>query len=334
MLRRIYVMPLDAHASAARVSELVRVLDDADRHIAGLVDSCAAVDLYSRTVVWEMVFRDEQTYAGSYMVHPYHVATLDAALLADSPERISHDFDATLYRVQHAPRRVREGVRRIVLMKMPDGADDSVLRRLADRAGDMTLSTLARTDPELRSSIGLKWTHVWEQTFADVDAMERHLRTAQGLASSTRQGFRQQGVEVQQLRIVAYPFRLKEAQSPPFAVAESGPLLYSMTARVSSLDASTFVELLEQEYDPSLARFGVNLSHRWRTLDHAGSEVEVQSTWQVESIAAFTDFRATTAVGADPSWNRFVVNAMPLVRGGTRRFYRPLRSVPTGPDGG
>ena len=46
--------------------------------------------------------------------------------------------------------------------------------------------------------------------------------------------------------------------------------------------------------------------------------MEVESSWRLDSLALYSDIRASTY--ADPSWNEFVRDAMPLVRGGTRRF--------------
>jgi len=105
-------------------------------------------------------------------------------------------------------------------------------------------------------------------------------------------------------------------------VPEGFPVLYTMTARTAPEDVEAFIGLLVRDYDPSLARVGGKLLHRWRTLDNAYREAEVASTWQLESLTAFKDFRQGTVAGDDPSWNRFVLNGMPLVKSGTRRFYR------------
>ena len=49
----------------------------------------------------------------------------------------------------------------------------------------------------------------------------------------------------------------------------------------------------------------------------------VEGDLLVELIAAYSDVRAATY--ADPGWNEFVRDAMPLVRGGTRRFHHRQR---------
>jgi hypothetical protein len=156
-----------------------------------------------------------------------------------------------------------------------------------------------------------------------MDALNAYLRTPGGMASSNRDGFRYLGVTVTALKVLTYPFKLKRAQSPPADIPSEGyPILYTMTARTAPEDADIFMAMLARDYDASLARFGGKLLHRWRTLDHAYSQVEVQSTWQLESLSVFRDFRQATVGGADPSWSRFVLHGMPLVKSGTRRFYR------------
>ena len=61
------------------------------------------------------------------------------------------------------------------------------------------------------------------------------------------------------------------------------------------------------------------LAHRWRSVEQASGEVEVQSTWQLDSMAAYSDIRAASL--SNPGWNAYVRDAMPLVKSGTRRFY-------------
>ena len=323
MIRRFYVMPLNPGVTGGRVDEFLEALSDSDRFISGLLDSSAGVDIDSRTVVWEMTFVDEETYTGPYMVHPYHMATLDNYLIADSPESVAHDIDTTRYKLPDTAPRLEAGLRRIVLLNLPEGTDTSVLEALAARGEGMATSVFSPDNVAWRfSAKGLKWTHIWEQGFTDMAALKDYLKTSEGVACSSLEGFKRRGVDVGALKILTYPFKLKSAQSPPAIPSETFPILYAITARTALEDVDTYIDLLEKDYDPPLADVGAKLLHRWRTVDQAYSEAEVQSTWQLDSVAAFSDLRLMTVT--DPSWNRFVLNGMPLVRSGTRRFYRAV----------
>lgn len=323
-IRRFYVLPLDPGVATAQIDEFVTALSESDRFIPGLVDSFAAVDLDSRTVVWEMNFQDEETYTGPYMIHPYHVATLDNYLLGDSPQRVAHDFGAARFRLpDDAPRR-RSGVRRLVQLKLADGADPSAIQEIAARGAGMAASLLGADDLAWRSAKGLSWSHAWEQTFVDMAQLESYLGTPEGIACSSRDGFRALGVDVAAIRILTYPFELEDAPAPPPAPDGADPVLYVMTARVAPENVDVFVGLLESEYDKALAEAGITLVQRWRTIEQGYREAEVQSTWRIDSMERFRDFRTSTAGGHDSSWNRFVVHGMPLVISGSRRFHRPI----------
>lgn len=300
MIRRFYVLPLDAGLSTAQVDDFVTALSESDRFIPGLLDSFATVDLDGHTVVWEMTFQDEETYTGPYMTHPYHVATLDNYLLGDSPQRVAHDFGAARFRVSEDAPRQTSGVRRLVQLKLSDGADASAIEDIAARGAGMAASRFAADDLEWRSAKGLSWTHAWEQTFTDLAQLESYLRTPEGIACSSRDGFRLLGVDVATLRILTYPFELRPAPVPPPTPDDSTPLLYTVTARVAPENVDVFVALLESEYDKSLAQAGASLVQRWQTIEQGYRETEIQSTWRLESLATFRDFRTRTVGGHDP----------------------------------
>ncbi|MDE0237774.1 MAG: NIPSNAP family protein, partial [bacterium] len=95
-----------------------------------------------------------------------------------------------------------------------------------------------------------------------------------------------------------------------------------ITARTAAADADAYVDLLERHYDPFMVEGGCPLLNRWRTVDQGYLEAEVNSIWQVDSLSAYSDLRATTI--ADPQWVAFVKDAMPLVKGGSRRFQRAI----------
>lgn len=324
MIRRFYVMPLDADVADADLERFVSDVGDSDRFIPGLVDSFAAVDRDSRTVVWEMSFVDEETYTGPYMVHPYHISTLDNYLLGDSPERVVHDIGATRYRVPLDAPRLERGVRRILLMSLPDGADTTPLQKLATPGAHVATSVFSADDLGWRSAKGLVWTHIWEQGFTDMAALNAYLRTPEGIASSQRDGLRRLGVTISALKVLTYPFSIKSRPTPEQTPPDTSPILCVLTTRTKPEDADAFLRLLEGAYDQVLAAAGAKLLSRLHSVEQAYAEHEIQSTWQFDSFDAFRLFRSSTAGFTDPVWNHFVADGMPLVTSGTRRFYRAV----------
>lgn len=323
MIRRFYVMPLNHDVSDSGVQEFVSAMSGAELFISGLSYSSAGVDIDSRTVVWEMAFRDEETYTGSYMVHPYHAATLDNYLISDSPECLAHDISTMRYRLSEPMPEVLQGVRRVLLMKLPEDADTSRLRELVQRPGNAIGSTFAADD--IAWAFPGKpptWTHVWEQTFTDFDAVAEYLKTPDGVVSSSREGLRRLGAAVDSLQILTYPFALTSPSPNPGLPADDVPVFYTVTARLRDEDVAQYLDALRRHYDPPLANAGAKLVHRWRSVEQAYGEAEVQSTWQLDSIAAYSPLRVLTII--DPAVNQFVLEGMPLVRGGTRRFYRAV----------
>lgn len=324
MIRRFYVLPLRPTVTPAQVDDLLAALRATDAYIPGLLDSSAGLDASCRTVVWENLFVDEAAYAGPYMVHPYHAATLDDYVMADSPLCLTQDICATRYHLAGERSELRTGIRRLVLVNLADGADPAPLEGLAAPGPDVATSVLGRDDVGWVSAKGRPWTHIWEQAFTDADALDRYLRTPDGVASSSLEGLTRWGVDASSAKVLTFPFDIKppREQTPADPPPDDVPLRYTITARLRPGDVDTYVDLLERLYDPVVAASGGHLVQRWRTIEQAYLEAEVHSTWHLDSFAAFSQFRINTY--ADPSWNRFVSEAMPLVRSGTRRFSRAL----------
>ena len=161
---------------------------------------------------------------------------------------------------------------------------------------------------------GRSWTHVWDQAFTDRAALERYLRTRDGVATSSLEGFKRLGVDVSSIKILSFPFTLKpaSAQTPAPMPADDLPVLYAITVRLAPADVDVYLELLERHYDPYIADGGGELVHRRRSVDQAYGEVEVQSTWQLDSMAAYSDIRAATL--SNPGWHAYVRDGMPLVQ--------------------
>jgi hypothetical protein len=321
MIRRYYILPLRHRVTDAQVQELLDVLSSADRHIPGLRDSAAGLDRTTRTVVWENTFVDEPSYSGPYMVHPFHIGAIDDLVMADSPACLTEDIFTARCTTPDATQRQRSGIRRVLLCKVASDADAAAIGALAARPGPMAASAFGADDVGWVSAKGRAWTHVWEQVFTDAEALDGYLASRDGIACSSLEGFTRQGIELEALKVFAYPFSLTpaEQQAPPPPPAD-GPVQYSITARTAPGDTDAYLALLERHYDPFMAANGGTLVGRSRTVGLGYLEDEVVSTWQLASLAAYSDLRASTL--ADPAWNTFVLEAMPLVRGGTRRFHR------------
>ena len=324
MIRRFYILPVNPGVPDARVQEMIDVLSAADHFIPGLLDSSAGVDLNSGTVIWENTFVDEASYSGPYMVHPYHIGAIDNYVMPDSPECITDNTYATRYTTPDAAQEVRGGIRRVLLLNASTEADGEALKALAARPQGIAASAFGADDVGWVSAKGRPWTHIWEQSFTDMAQLERYVGTPGGMASSSQEGFASLGIDLGSLKIFACPFELSpvEHQSPPETPPDTDPVLYTIAARTAAADADAYVDLLEHHYDPFMAEGGCPLLNRWRTVDQGYLEAEVHSTWQIDSLSAYSDLRATTI--ADPHWTAFVKDALPLVLGGSRRFQRAI----------
>ncbi len=324
MIRRFYILPLNPGVPDAKVQEMIAVLGAADRFIPGLLDSSAGVDFDSRTVLWENTFVDEASYSGPYMVHPYHIGAIDNYVMPDSPECITDNTYATRYTTPDATQEVRGGIRRVLLLNASTEADASAIEALAAQPPEMAGSVFGADDVGWVSAKGRAWTHVWEQAFTDMAQLERYLDTPDGTACSSIEGFASLGIDVGSLKIFACLVELSpvEDQSPSAPPPDTSPVLYTITAHTAAADADAYIGLLERCYDPFMADNGTTLLERWRTLDQGYLQAEVHSTWQIDSLAAYSDLRAKTI--SDPHWNAYVKDAVPLVKGGSRRFHRAL----------
>jgi NIPSNAP len=322
MIRRYYILPLRPDARDESVRELREVVDAADRFIPGLIDSSAGLDLDSRTMIWENTFVDEASYSGPYMVHPFHIGAIDNFVMADSPECLTQDIYTVRFRTRDASQSLRSGIRRIVLLNVEADSDAAAIATLAEGSDGLAASAFGADDVGWVSAKGRAWSHVWEQAFTDTTQLARYLRTRDGIACSSREGFTRLGIELRSMKVFTFPFSLSAVQDqvPPATPPDDRPVLHSITAVTTLDDLDEYVELLERLYDPFMSSCGSPLVERRRTVAQGYLHGEVHSTWHLDSLAAYSDLRARTY--ADPGWNEFVRDAMPLVIGGTRRFHR------------
>ena len=194
MLRRFELYRLATGVPASRVDALVSACRGCGRFIPEV--------LYSRVgwnrsdaparLVWEHAFDSPESYR-SYMVHPFHADVLDRYLLHDSPERVVVDagLGAGLVGYECRGARVRDGRGR------PGTRSPARHRR---SASPPTIHRLERTltdapgdaDQMILSVVGAntlgpawfdgvtpvagrpRWTHLWEQGFADTEALDAY----------------------------------------------------------------------------------------------------------------------------------------------------------------
>lgn len=185
MLRRFEMYGFHERTTPAQIDELARVLRRTGLFIPEVLDSAVGRNRSDADVdlVWEHAYEDPPAYA-HYMCQPYHICVLDRYLLPEAPECITasrRELQLGLlgYEIDGAPFRRAGGIRRLVAMKADSDADASAWAVFAD-----ALRARPGQVPELEVSIVAKntmglewfphgWTHVWEQAYADDDAMAR-----------------------------------------------------------------------------------------------------------------------------------------------------------------
>lgn len=320
MIRRFYIMPLNAGLSKEQVDELVSGMNTTDEFLDGISDSWTGLDEDTATAIWENNLINEEMYSGPYMHHPYHAGTLDEYLMGDSPRCWTHDTFTVRYMMDDSQPRPEKGIRRLMLLKIPEEDGTSALEALAASPAHMTASVFKADTVGWVSPKGRAWTHVWEQSFADRDALNSYLQTREGKASASMEGLKRLDVKLDALKIFTYAFDVsKQKRAQPIS-DEPFPTFYAINARLKIEDADTFVDLLRTCYDPYVSDAGGKLAHRFRTVASGYPWAEVQSAWELKSVAAFHDLRMKS--GSDPRWTKFVTDAMPLILEGSRRFYR------------
>lgn len=319
MIRRHYVLPLRMDAAPGAVDEMLDVLSNADRFIPGLLDSSAALDDGGRTVLWENTFVDEAAYTGPYMTHPYHVAAIDDFVMPDSPTALVFRSYAARFTLDDATQTLRSGIRRVVLLSLDTDDQVGAIAGLAEAPTSMATSAFGTDDVGWVSGKGRAFTHVWEQGFTDRGQLDAHLAAPDASGPTQLAGL---GLDEDSIEIFTCPFELRPTtdQNPSPAPPDDVPLHYVLTHRVEAADLPAFLDLLETHYDSFMADHGAPLISRTRTVDGGYPVAEIESTWRVESLAAYNAMRSGLAMAT--GWGLFVRDSIPLVRGGRRRFLR------------
>jgi hypothetical protein len=194
---------LDPNAPAAAVERLRASFLDCGRFIPEVLHSAIGTNLSDAPVqlVWEHAYDSPEAYQ-RYMVHPFHACILDRYLLADSAERIvtSNDLAAGLvgYACDSPVYHLERGVRRLVLLALgSDGADlEKAVQEAADGTPGLAVSVVATNSMASAWFDGVTpvtgppvWSHVWEQGWDSLDALDAYRDSGSPLAAAERSGW-------------------------------------------------------------------------------------------------------------------------------------------------
>jgi hypothetical protein len=208
MLRRFEVYALRPDAPAHRVRDLESACRRCGEFIPEVLDGAVGRNLSDAPIelVWEHAYASPEAYR-RYMVHPYHAAVLDRYLLPDSPERIVIDGPLAAglfgYACDTPSYRMDTGLRRIVLLRLEADASAAdvarVGRTLEDTrhaAVDMAVSVFAANTMGAAWFDGVtpvmgppRWTHLWEQGFPSLDALDAYRHGESTMAGVERAGW-------------------------------------------------------------------------------------------------------------------------------------------------
>jgi len=208
MLRRFEVYALHPDASADRARDLEAACRNCGRLIPEVLDNAVGTNLSDAPVqlVWEHAYESPEAYR-RYMVHPYHAVVIDRYLLPDSPERIVIDGPRGAglygYACDVPAYRMRRGVRRLVLLRLDVAAGEGDVARLreamertTEETPDMDVSVMAANSMGSAWFDGVTpimgpphWTHLWEQGFSSLDALDSYRRGDTALAEAERAGW-------------------------------------------------------------------------------------------------------------------------------------------------
>ncbi len=208
MLRRFEVYALRPDAPVERVRDLEEACRRCGRFIPEVLDCAVGQNRSDAPVqlVWEHAYASPEAYR-RYMVHPYHAVVVDRYLLPDAPGRIVIDgpLGAGLYgyACDTPSYRMRGGVRRLVLLRVGTGASEAEVSKLREAlegapedVPDMVVSIMAANTMGSAWFDGVtpimgppRWTHLWEQGFPSLDALESYRHGASATAGIERAGW-------------------------------------------------------------------------------------------------------------------------------------------------
>ena len=185
MILRRFEMYSFADAPAS-VAAFARAASECARHIPEVLHSATGqiVGAPPLNFAWEQAYASPESYR-RYMEHPFHAAVLDRYLMIDSPECIatSNALGVGLigYRAEAAEFFLPQGARRIIAMKLRDGAEPAFAALAAAHRGNdgMIISTFKDNwfgprwfDAETIVDPNPMHSHIWEQGFASLAAAQ------------------------------------------------------------------------------------------------------------------------------------------------------------------
>ena len=236
MFRRFELYALPPDAPPDEVRKLERACRDSGRYIPEVLDSAVGTNLSDAPVrvVWEQAYASPASYQ-RYMVHPYHAAVIDRHILSDSPERVVADDTLGAGLVGYVcdePRyRMTEGVRRLVLLRVnrhtaPSDIDamGAHLEAAPQTVPTMAVSVVGANTMGSAWFDGVtpimgppRWTHLWEQGFADLAELLDYLKGPSELAVAESTGWEgwRHGVVVRSAHVFYRIDALHHGDAPP-----------------------------------------------------------------------------------------------------------------------
>lgn len=184
ILRRFEMYSFEGPESA--IAAFTRAAGDCARFIPEVLHSatgriCGAPPL---NFAWEQAYASPESYR-RYMEHPYHAAVLDRYLMIDSPECIltGNALGVGLigYRAEPEAFFLPSGARRVIAMKLRDGAEEAFAALAAAHLGRDGMTVSVFRD----NWFGSRWfdadsivdpnpmhSHIWEQGFSSLAAAQ------------------------------------------------------------------------------------------------------------------------------------------------------------------
>jgi len=195
MIRRFETYAFLPGTSPEARRRLAEVLGHCHRHVPDVIYNAVGWNLSDAPaeLAWEHAYPSLESYR-RYMVHPYHADLIDRYVLPDSPERVVEAMTGAGlfgYHCDEPSFLLAPGqARRVVLLRFAPaqpgtdvGAQADVFAAKAAEASKaagalssvLGANTLANTwfDGETPHGPPPKWSHVWEQGYARLAAMEQ-----------------------------------------------------------------------------------------------------------------------------------------------------------------
>ena len=186
ILRRFEIYSFDGPPEA--VEKFAAAARDCARFIPEVLHSAIGRFTGSTPLnfAWEQAYASPESYC-RYMEHPFHAAMLDRYLMIDSPECISTDNGLGVgligYRCETPEYFLPQGARRVIAMRLAEGAEDAFAKIAAGELGwgGMILSVFKDNyfgsrwfDAESIVDPNPMYSNIWEQGFETLAAAQAY----------------------------------------------------------------------------------------------------------------------------------------------------------------